>query len=74
FVVFNQPAAEARETLDVLGLPKELAALIEHLPVATALWMVGKERFLVRHRLLPHERLLVDTDSAMQRGTSDATR
>jgi type IV secretory pathway VirB4 component len=74
FVVFNQPTVEARETMEFLGLPAELGVLVEHLPVASALWIVGKERFLVRHRLLAHERELVDTDSAMKRGASDAPR
>jgi hypothetical protein len=64
-VVYGQSPGEAEASRELLGLTTTEAGLLSQLGRGVALWKVGQRSFLVRHRLGPSERDLVDTDAAM---------
>lgn len=64
-VIYGQSPGEAEASRQLLGLTTTEADLLSQLSRGVALWKVGRRSFLVRHRLGPSERALVDTDAAM---------
>ena len=64
-VVYGQSPGEVEAAAELLGLSATEAELLPRLGRGVALWKVGGRSFLVRHRLSPHERDLVDTDACM---------
>jgi len=64
-VVYGQSPGEAEASRELLGITTTEADLLPQLSRGVALWKVGQRSFLVRHRLGPNERALVDTDAAM---------
>jgi type IV secretory pathway VirB4 component len=67
-VLYAQPPEETTAAASLLGLSDTEQELLVRLGRGVALWRVGGRSFLVHHRLSPHERGLVDTDSRMQVG------
>jgi len=65
-VVYAQPEDQIGWTRELLGLTATEAELLPHLGRGEALWRVGQRSFLVRHRISPYERDLVDTDERMR--------
>ena len=64
-VVYGQAPGECAAAGALLGLSAPEEELLPRLGRGVALWKVGGRSFLVRHRLSPHERALVDTDARM---------
>jgi type IV secretory pathway VirB4 component len=70
-VIYAQPEDQIPWTRELLGLTATEAELLPHLLRGEALWRVGQRSFLVRHRLSPYERELVDTDARMRTHARD---
>lgn len=66
FVVYSQPRSQAEETGRYLGLGRGLTLALPQLERGSALWQVGRDRYIVRHVLSAVERRAVDTDAAMR--------
>ena len=64
-VAFAQPPSEMAAAVALLGLSAAEAELLPQLARGVALWKIGERSVLVRHRVGPAERVLVDTDRAM---------
>ena len=73
-VVYRQHAQEVPDTADALGLSTTARDRIARLPAGVALWCVGGRCFEVRHLLSDLEWQLIDTDAAMGRRRTPATR
>jgi hypothetical protein len=78
-VVYGQPPSEVENTRELLELNDTEARLVPQLGRAVALWRVGGHSRLVEHRIGPHERGIVDTDSRVREnprgfGNSEAGR
>ena len=67
-VCYAQSEAEVPIASRTLGLSSEEARLLPRLRRGVALWRVGRDSYLVEHRLGEAERALVDTDAALRRG------
>ena len=65
-VSFAQAGNELTTAAEALGLNQTEALLLTTMPRGSAIWHVGRERFLVEHRLGQYERNFVDTDRAMR--------
>jgi hypothetical protein len=65
-VCFAQNDQEAPATSIALGLSGVETSMLPRLRRGSAIWHVGRERYLVDHRLGPFEHSLVDTDRAMR--------
>lgn len=64
-VIYYQAPGDVTAARELLGLSDSEAELVPTLRRGQALWKVGTRSFLVQHRLGPHERDIVDTDSRM---------
>jgi type IV secretory pathway VirB4 component len=64
-VIYGQSPAETAQARELLGLTDVEAQILPELGRGLALWRVGARSFLLEHRLGPHERALVDTDTRM---------
>ena len=64
-VVYAQSPGELAAASELLSLSATEAELLPQLRRGVGLWKVGQRSFLVRHRVSPLERTIVDTDAAM---------
>ena len=64
-VVYAQSPGELSAASELLSLSATEAELLPQLRRGVGLWKVGQRSFLVRHRVSPLERTIVDTDAAM---------
>ena len=64
-VIFQQPPGELARIRELLGLNEVEAQVVASLPTGTALWLVNRQSFLVRHELTEEEEWIVDTDTRM---------
>ena len=65
-VIYSQPQSELENTKQLLGVSSTEAELLPNLRKGTGLWKVGRQSFLVEHRLGPAEYPMIDTDQRLR--------
>lgn len=68
-ISFAQSESELAAASIALGLNQTEARLLTTLPRGSAIWHVGRERYLVEHRVGRYEHAFIDTDRAMKEST-----
>ncbi len=64
-ILFAHPASEIAEAEDLFGLTPSEAAKLPTLGVGEAMWQVGTQRAVIRHRIGPQEWVFAQTDKAL---------